>query len=269
MEEVLMDIRLANFTAAYEERGSGLPLLFIHGFPLNRQMWEPQIEVFSTLARVVAPDLRGHGESEALPGPYAMDSLADDCHALLEALGVQAPAVVGGLSMGGYVALAYYRRYPAQVAGLVLAATRAGADTPEGRANRDKLVALAQEGGPQAVVAAMLPKMMAPQTYEQNPPLVDRVREMMEKTSLEGAIGALLGMKDRPDSTPMLTEIKVPALILHGSDDQLIPFPEAEAMHEAIPDSHLRLLPDAGHLLNLEQPALFNQALRSFLDSFV
>jgi pimeloyl-ACP methyl ester carboxylesterase len=242
-------------------------LLFIHGFPLNRKMWEPQVEAFSSTAQVLAPDLRGHGESEAIPGPYSMDTLAEDCHALLEALSVRRPVIVCGLSMGGYVALAYHRLHPDQVAGLVLAATRASADSAEGRANRDKLVALVRREGVQAVVDSMLPKMMAPQTYGQDQALVERVRQIMEQTSPEGAIGALLGMKERPDSTPMLADIGVPTLILHGSDDQLIPFKEAETMHEAIPYSQLRLLPDSGHLLNLEQPELFNQALRSFLDS--
>ena len=261
-----MKINLRDFDMAYEERGSGLPLLLVHGFPLNRQMWQPQMEDISD-ARLVAPDLRGHGESDPVPGPYLMETLAEDCHLLLESRGVQEPAVVCGLSMGGYVALAYYRRHPDRVAGLVLAATRAGADSPEGKQNRDKMAHLAQDQGVQAIVDSMLPKMLAPKAYAEQPDLVDRIREIMEQTSVAGCIGALLGMKDRPDSIALLPEIRVPALIVHGTDDQIIPFAEAETMHNAIPESSLRLLPDAGHLLNMEQPDLFNQALRNFLDS--
>jgi pimeloyl-ACP methyl ester carboxylesterase len=262
-----MKVRMPDFTMAYEDLGSGRPVLFIHGYPLNRRMWGPQVSRLSSGARVLAPDLRGHGESEPAPGPYPMETLANDCYQLLEAVGERQPAVICGLSMGGYVTLAFYRLYPERVAGLILAATRAGADSAEGKANREKAAAQAQEHGVQAIVEAMLPKMLAPKTYETNPELVARVRGIMEMTSVEGVVGALLGMRDRPDSTPSLAGITVPTLILHGSDDQIIPFKEAEAMQAAIPNAKLRLLPDAGHLLNLEQPERFNQAVENYLAS--
>jgi 3-oxoadipate enol-lactonase len=260
-----MKTRVNGVTMAYEARGSGRPILFIHGFPLNRRMWEPQIEEFSKTMHVIAPDLRGHGESESAPGPYEMEMLADDCHALLESLGITGPAVLCGLSMGGYVTLAFYRRYPERAAGLVLAATRAGADSAEGKANREKAAAEAQENGISAIVDGMLPKIMAPQTYDRKPELVKQVREIMSGTSVAGVAGAQLGMKERPDSNPLLAEIQVPALVVHGADDQIIPPTEAEAMQAAIPDAQLHILPDAGHLLNLEQPERFNQALSIFL----
>ncbi|HLE51567.1 MAG TPA: alpha/beta fold hydrolase [Anaerolineales bacterium] len=263
-----MKITLPEFTIAYEDQGSGLPILFIHGFPLNRRMWAPQIEQLSGAGRVLAPDLRGHGETLPTPAPYSMDMLADDCAAFLEATGVTQPVVVCGLSMGGYITLAFYRRHRPLVAGLVLAATRAGADTPEGRANRDKAAGQVRELGIRAVVDSMLPKMMAPITYASNPELVARVEEIMADTSQEGMVAALLGMKERPDSTPMLEQIDAPTLIVHGLDDQLIPVKEAEVMHAAIKNSQLHLLQDAGHLLNLEQPALFNQVMGDFLESF-
>jgi 3-oxoadipate enol-lactonase len=262
-----MRVNLADFSMAYEDQGNGIPLLLIHGFPLNRSLWEPQIRELSTFARVLAPDLRGYGESEAPTGVYAMEMLARDCQALLEAASVDQPSVVCGLSMGGYVALAFYRLYPERVAGLILAATRAGADSEEGKSNRDKTAAQAREQGANAVAAAMLPKMMSPKTYATNPELVERVSDIMGSASVEGIVGASLGMKERPDSSELLAKIQVPTLILHGSDDQLIPFKEAEAMQGAIEGSRLRLLPDAGHLLNLEQPELFNQAVQDFLAS--
>lgn len=260
-----MKIQLGDLTLAYEERGRGKPILFIHGFPLNRKMWEPQIEIFSKNRRVVAPDLRGHGQTEATPGPYRMEMLADDCHRLLESLGVTQPVVICGLSMGGYITLAFYRKYPGRVAGLVLAATRAGADSEEGRANREKAAAQARASGISAIIDGMLPKLLAPTTYQEQPELVERVREIMAETSVEGVIGAQLGMKERPDSTPFLGQIRVPTLIVHGTEDQIIPAAEAQAMQAAIAGSQLHLIPDAGHLPNMEQPERFNGVLADFL----
>jgi pimeloyl-ACP methyl ester carboxylesterase len=230
-------------------------------------MWRPQIEALADRAYAVAPDLRGHGETTAIAGPYSMDLLADDCAGILEAIGVRKPAVICGLSMGGYVALAFYRRHRERVAGLVLAATRAGADSPEGKANRDKAIALAQEKGPQAVAESMLPKMLAAQAYASSAALVEKVEVIMRSASLEGVVGALSGMRDRPDSTSLLGQIDVPCLILHGTEDQLIPVKDAESMHAAIAGSRLEVLPGAGHMLNLEQPDLFNQHILALIQS--
>jgi pimeloyl-ACP methyl ester carboxylesterase len=252
---------------AYEARGSGKPILFIHGFPLTRKMWEPQIEAFSGQMQVIAPDLRGHGETGATQGPYPMEMLADDCHALLEGLGVTGPVVLCGLSMGGYITLAFYRKYPERAAGLILAATRAGADSEEGKSNREKAASQALEKGVTTIIDGMLPKILAPQSYEDQPDLVERVREIMAQTSVEGVVGAQLGMKERPDSTSLLGQIRVPVLVVHGADDQIIPTGEAEAMHTAVPGSQLHILPASGHLLNLEQPEQFNRVLADFLAS--
>ncbi len=245
--------------------GRGLPVLLIHGYPLDGTIWAPQIAGLSDIARLIAPDLRGHGSSEAVQGPASMDLLAEDCLNVLDALGISEPVVVGGLSMGGYIALAFYRNYPHRVSGLMLAATRAGADSPEGKVARDAAAKLAGEMGASAIAAAMLPKMFAPGTYDRQPELVARVQGIMAGTSVEGILGDLDGMKNRPDSTPLLPEISVPTLIIHGAEDQILPRAEAEAMYEAIPGARLKILADAGHLVNLEQPDLFNHALREFL----
>jgi pimeloyl-ACP methyl ester carboxylesterase len=257
-------ISINGFYMQYEDQGMGQPLLLIHGFPLNRTMWQPQLDSLPAIGRVLTPDLRGFGLSDPVEGVYSMDLLARDCLELLDHLGVWEPVVVGGLSMGGYVAFAFYRQFPERVKGLILAATRAGIDTPEGKANREGQANLAREQGVPAVVAAALPKMLSPKTLETRHDLVEAVRDLMETTSVEGVIGAQLGMKERPDSTPLLAKIDRPTLILHGADDQLIPVREAEAMHAAIRNSTLKVLPDAGHLLNLEQPQLFDAAVREF-----
>jgi len=256
-----------DFTLAYQDSCSGPTILLIHGFPLNSSLWESQIEDLSDTARVLAPDLRGFGLSEATPAPYSMEMMADDCMGLLDSLGIQEPVVVCGLSMGGYIAFEFYRRFPDWVAGLILVATRAGADDEVGRAGRDNMIAGVRESGVEPVSRAMLPKLLAPTTYERNELLVNFVREMVESSTPEGLVGALEAMKTRPDSTLLLADIDVPVLIIHGEDDQIIPVSQAEAMRDEIPNAKLVILPGAGHLPNLEQADAFNEAVWDFLQS--
>lgn len=255
-----------DFVMAFQDSCDKPALLLIHGFPLSSQMWAPQLEDLDEFVRVIAPDLRGHGQSDSVSGDYSIGMLADDCADLLGHLNITTPFVVCGLSMGGYIALEFYRRYPDLVAGLILASTRAGADSEEGKAGRDKAADLARTEGATAVSEGMLLKMLAPQNSETDEELVEYVREVMSTASLNGVVGALAAMRDRIDSTPMLGDIDVPVLIIHGADDQLIPVTEAEAMYKAIPDSELVILPDAGHLPNLEQPDMFNDAVIDFLE---
>jgi len=260
-----MQVEINNFSMAYEENGSGLPLVMIHGYPLNRKIWIAQLEGLSDIARVIAPDLRGHGESQATSGPYWMDLLAEDIKQFLDALRVPRPFVLCGLSMGGYVAMAYYRQYSPELAGLVFAATRAQADSAAGKKNRDEAAAKAQQEGVPAVVESMLPKLLSPKTVQNNQELVDRLRDIMQQTSLEAMLGDLMGMRERPDSSLTLREISLPALIVYGEDDQVIDRGEVESMHEALINSQLVVIPEAGHLLNMEQPQQFNQAVRDYL----
>ncbi len=262
-----MEIQLKEFRMEYEDQGLGLPVLFIHGYPFDHTLWDRQIKGLQNEARLLAPDLRGFGGSDPVLGTYKMELLAQDCHEFLNYIAVKQPVLVAGLSMGGYVAFAFYRMYPERVAGLLLAATRATPDTDEGKTARTRNVELAMEAGAPAIAEAMLPKLMSPKTYDRQPGLVDSVREMMEGASVEGIVGALLGMRDRPDSTPTLAQINVPTLVIHGADDQIIPLNEAQAMQAAIRNSRLEVLPDAGHLLNMEQPELFNKAAASFINS--
>ncbi|MFU8773110.1 MAG: alpha/beta fold hydrolase [Anaerolineales bacterium] len=262
-----MHLHLPSFTMHYEIYGRDTPLLLIHAFPLNCQMWAPQIGDLAKEVKLIIPDMRGFGESDQPPETYRMEILADDCMALLDAVGAVQPVVIGGLSMGGYISLAFYRKYPQKVAGLILAATRASADTPEGKSNREAAAEKTKTLGVGALVSDMLPKMMAPMTYTSHPELVMHVESMMQGASVNGVVGALLGMKERPDSQDLLTQIDVPTLILHGTDDQLIPPQAAESMHEKIKGSKLSLVADAGHLLNIEQPQRFNQDVVEFLRS--
>ena len=255
-----------DFSMAFIDSCDRLSMLLIHGFPLNSTMWSIQLDDLNNYARIIAPDLRGHGNSDPVPGPYAMSQFADDCADLMEYLAVATPFVVGGLSMGGYVAFEFYRRYPELVAGLILTATKAAPDSAEAKANRDAAAANVIKNGVTDLVEGMLPKLFSPTTWKNDPELVSFVRDMLMKTSVEGAVGALLAMKERPDSTATLAEIRVPTLIIHGADDQIIPLAEAQAMHKAIKGSKLVVIEDAGHLPNLEQPDEFNDAVIDFLE---
>jgi 3-oxoadipate enol-lactonase len=263
----ILNLHERGFSMAYSEAGKGLPLLFVHGYPLNRHMWDPQIQELADVARVLAPDLRGHGESQAVPGPYSVDLFADDLAAFLDALGIRQKVVLCGLSMGGYIVFAFYRKYASRLAGLILTATRAAADTPQARLARDQSAELARQQGVDAIVDAMLPKLLAPATSQSRPELVEQARQIMASTSLESILGDLVALKERPDSTPTLANIRLPTLLLPGAEDQIIPLQEAQAMHAALRGSVLEVIPDAGHLLNLENPAAFNAAVRLFLKS--
>jgi pimeloyl-ACP methyl ester carboxylesterase len=219
------------------------------------------------IASIISVDMRGHGESYPFDGTYRMDLLAEDCRRLLVDLHVNAPVVVCGLSMGGYVTLALYRIYPELFKGMILTSTRSGSDSPEGKANRDAGVKNVQVHGVAYIVDNMLPKLVSPVTFASNKPLVNTIDDIMLETSVNGVVGALQGMRDRPDSTPLLSQVQCPVLIIHGADDQLIPVSEAQLMHQQLPGSRLVVIPEAGHLPNLEQSKLFNQAVREFLSS--
>jgi 3-oxoadipate enol-lactonase len=262
-----MRTKLQGFTMEYEENGHGIPLVFIHGYPLNKKMWQPQLEALPDIARVITPDLRGHGGSDPLPGIYTMRSMAKDIKDLLENLQIKEQVILCGLSMGGYICFAFMRNYPNMVKGMILAATRATADSIETKVNREKAITVAQERGPAAIAESMLPKMMAPNTYEKRPDLVEHVRKIMVDISPQAIVGDLLGMLHRVDSTPFLHEINAPVLILHGQDDQLIPQAEIDLMEKEIKTAQVKIIPAAGHLLNIEQPDLFNSAVREFIQS--
>jgi 3-oxoadipate enol-lactonase len=250
---------------AYEDVGSGIPVAFIHGFPHNRSLWAPQVNGLLDRARCIAPDLRGFGDSSR-HGPFSTDQFADDVATLLRTLGVER-AVVVGLSMGGYIALAMWRRHRALVRGFVLADTRAGADSDETRAKRQALIEVARTRGSSAVADAQITGMLGKTTREKRPSMIDEVHGMLESASVEGIVGALEAMMSRPDSTPTLATIDVPTLVVVGSEDVLTPPSEAEILHAGIRNSRLEVIEHAGHVSNYERPAAFNHVLSEFLAS--
>jgi 3-oxoadipate enol-lactonase len=257
-------VKIDNLNLAYTDTGIGRPVVLIHGYPFNRSLWTEQIEALSKSYRVIAPDLRGFGDSDASAETATMNSLAQDVALLMNHLGI-ARATIGGLSMGGYVALALYKQFPARVRALILADTRAQGDTEEGKQTREQQAEKALSEGMAGIADAMLPKLLTPETVSKHPEIVKRVRDMMLKTKPEGAAAALRGMAARDDQTPLLPKIAVPTLILVGAEDAITPVADSEKMNGAIPGSRLRVLEKAGHVSNLERTEEFNDALLEFL----
>lgn len=250
---------------AYDDVGSGPAVVLLHGYPFNRSMWSDQVEELRKNHRVIVPDLRGHGESAVTPGPATMESMALDVASLLESLNISR-ATIGGLSMGGYVALAFYRLFPLRVRSLVLADTRAQADTDEGKQNREQQAEKALREGLGVIADALLPKLLAPKTVTERPDIVRRLREMMLGTQPEGAASALRGMAVRMDQTSFLSRIISPTLILVGRNDAITPPTDSELMHKEIGGSRLQILDGAGHVSNLERAEEFNRAFIKFLN---
>jgi 3-oxoadipate enol-lactonase len=249
----------------YVQTGQGISLLMVHGYPLDHTLWLAQMDGLSDIAQVIAPDLRGFGQSDAPDGICTMAAYADDLAALLDKLKI-GPAVVCGLSMGGYIALAFWKKYASRVRGLILVDTRAGADAPAARQGRLDMVELVKQHGAKPAADAMLPRLLAESTRRLRPDLVEFAHAMMLRQSPLGIIGAQLGMAERPDSTPTLPTINVPTLAVFGAEDVVTPAEtEGYSLAAAIPGAKLVVIPNAGHLSNLEQPDAFNTAVREFL----
>ena len=250
----------------WREAGAGDPVVFIHGFPFNSAMWNAQLAVAPTGWRFIAPDLRGFGTSEAgAKAEYSMDLFADDMIALLDHLQIE-QAVICGLSMGGYVALSLVDRYPDRVRALVLAATRASADDAAARKGRAELAAKARSEGAAAVVKAMLPKLLAGATSTQRPAVLSQVRKMMESTKPETLARSLEAMAKRKDYTGELDKISVAAMVVRGDQDEIIPKGDAELIARGIRGTRQEVIPNTGHLPNMEAPDVFNHALHQFLN---
>jgi 3-oxoadipate enol-lactonase len=253
----------------YLESGSGRTLVLLHAFPLSADQWLPQLHRVPRGWRFIAPDLRGfRGAGAAFEDPgllgLAIDDYADDVLALLTHLEIER-AVIGGVSMGGYVAFGVLRQAPKKVSGLLLANTRSAPDSDEARAGRDRMIKLAAEEGPAGIAREMVPKLVGETTKKLQPDLMEAVRRLIMMNSAAGITTALTALRDRPDSTPLLSAIDFPTLIVTGDEDGIIPMTEAEAMHRAVPGSSLVVLPRAGHLSNLEDPFGWRTALDHWL----
>lgn len=249
---------------AYDDRGRGLSLLLIHGFPLSRGMWAPQIEALSGEFRIIAPDLRGFGESDAPPPPYSMSLFADDMIGLLDHLGIDR-AVVCGMSMGGYVLMNMLDRYPERVKAACFMVTRGGADDAAGKERRLTLAGEVLAKGTQIVSDAFSKVLFSARAGEGRMELAGEVCRLMAQSSPQGLAGGLLAMRERPDFTPRLAGVKVPALVIGAEFDQAIPPQESRLLAENLPDARLVIVPDAGHMAGMENPVVVNRELYRFL----
>ncbi len=253
-------------TLAYDDHGTGTPVVFLHGFPLDRSLWSQQVNALAPRVRCIVPDLRGFGESD-VTGPYSMRQYADDVIGLLDVLDLES-AVICGLSMGGYIAMALWKYYPTRVRALVLCDTRAGADSDVARGNRDVAIGIVQESGAGAIADRQLPALLGATTRERQPELVAYVRAMMARQPVEGIVGALGALRDRPDSHDTLRTVTVPTLVLVGEVDTITPLSDAESIMAVLPEdsnAQLDVIDGAGHLSCLERPAAVTHALADFL----
>ncbi|MDR7521712.1 MAG: alpha/beta fold hydrolase [Armatimonadota bacterium] len=259
-----MHVEISGTRLGYGLDGDGPPLVLLHAFPLNRQMWRPQVGVLRDRFTVITPDLRGFGESDVPGGPFTLDDCAQDLLGLLDVLGHRR-VVLGGCSIGGYIAFRILARAADRVSALILADTRAEPDSEEARQRRQAAIARIEKEGPEGFLHDLLQQLVGPTTKTQRPGVVSTVRQIIGSPDPRSLTAALSALATRPDSRPLLSAVAIPALVVVGEEDVLTPPEASEAMVAAMPNARLVRIPDAGHLSNLEVPEAFNRAVREFL----
>ena len=260
-----LELSHRELSVAYEDVGRGLPVVLLHAFPLDREMWMPQFGPLSAAGfRVLAPDFPEFGCSTPGADAFTIDRAADLIADFLEALSIPR-AVVGGLSMGGYVAMSFARRHPALLIGLILADTKAAPDDAAARDNRDKQIAAIHAIGPAAVAESMLPKLLSEHTRSHNPEAVALARKIATRQTEAAMTAALYALRDRPDAAPGLKDIRVPTLVIEGEFDAITPPLTAARIAGMIQISEVQSIRNAGHLSNIENPDAFNRGLLDFL----
>jgi pimeloyl-ACP methyl ester carboxylesterase len=258
-------VRVNGADLATVDQGSGPPVLLVHGFPLDHSMWNAQIAALAARHRVIAPDLRGFGQSSVTEGTVTMEQFADDLAGLLDALGVRERIVFCGLSMGGYIAWQFYRKNAGGVRAMILCDTRAVADTPEARAARIDMSGRVLREGPEPVAQTMIPKLLAASTTALHPDIVANVHRMIVANDPHGIAAAARGMAERPDATALLPGIGCPCLVIVGKFDAISTIEEMRSIAAKIPGATMVTIAGAGHLTPLEQPAQTTAAIEAFL----
>jgi 3-oxoadipate enol-lactonase len=250
----------------YEDVGNpaALTVVLIHGFPFSHEMWQPQLRILGSRFRVIAYDIRGHGQTSAGDGQYTFEFFVDDLIALLDHLKIE-KAVLCGLSMGGYIALRAVQRNPERILGLILADTQAKADSNETKLRRGASIKAVKANGVKAYAESFLKTVFAAQSFETKTDAIDLIKKVIESNSTLGICGALLAMATRTDTTEALPSIRVPTMILVGEHDVLTPVSASEEMHQKIPNSEIHVIKNAAHMSNLENTQAFNDHILSFL----
>ncbi len=261
----LLDIAGNRFHVIHE--GDGPPIVFLHGFPLDHTMWNHQRAEFKSGHRVIIPDLRGFGQSKATTQAASLADHADDVAQILDRLHIKEPVTLCGLSMGGYIAFRFLEKYPARIAKLILCDTKSAADSPEAAQNRLTTAEKVLKEGSKVVADAMVPKLFDADMKIRLKPAMEEVRQVILASPPETVAAALRAMAARPDSTPQLSGIRVPTLVIVGEHDVITPLDEMKTMSAAIPHAEFVVIPRAGHMSPLEQPAPVNAAIRKFLQA--
>ena len=262
-----MTQRVSNdLQVSFDQSGqAGSPaLVLLHAFPLSSAMWRDQLDLFGSRFRVLAPDARGVGETSPFFGAPSIETMARDLAALLDSLSIET-AIVGGCSMGGYVALELARRFPSRLRGLILCDTRADPDSDEARRGREEMMAFARQNDGSAVAEKMLPKLLCDETRDNHPKIVARVRDLARPLSGDSAAELVQALRDRRDSTPVLSSIAVPTLVIGGRDDVPAPLAVMAEMAARIPRSKHVVIEGAGHLSSLEQSDIWNREVGVWL----
>jgi len=252
---------------AFVDKGSGPPLVLLHAFPLNRCMWNAQLEYLSNWFRVIAPDYHGFGDSPIAAVPFSLESLADDIAGLLESLDAKEPFTLLGLSMGGYVAFEFLRKYRQRLGALILAATHPALDSEIGRQARYDMAELVRREGTGIIAERMAPRLLGKSTLETCPEMAAKIKSHILRNQPEGIAQACLAMAVRRDSTDLLEHLDLPTLILSGAEDSIVPGMPPAVMQQKIAGSTWHILEKSGHLLNLEQAEIFNNIVRQYLQS--
>jgi pimeloyl-ACP methyl ester carboxylesterase len=252
------------YNISFLEKGQGAPIVFLHAFPFNALMWEPQFKELSTTYHLIALDLPGLGQSTPIPETLTMDLGADVAAALLDHCELSS-ATICGLSMGGYTALAFAEHYPEYLESLVLADTHAAADSPEKKQQRHHLIHQINHQGPASFFKEFIPSIVGTTTKKNHPAIISRIQSLLDMANNNAIVSALQGMAKRPDRFTVLQQLSTPVLILVGEEDMLTPPSDAKRMADASPQAQLEVIPETGHMSNLENPHRFNGAIQTFL----
>ena len=260
-------IKLPGVDLSFADHGAGRPVVLIHGFPMDHSIWVHQVQALAPRYRVITPDLRGAGRSSVTPGKVTVEHWADDLAAMLDALKIDEPIVLGGLSMGGYVAFRFFQAHRSRLAGLILCDTKAVADTPQAAAGRLELAGRLEREGNQFLADTMPPRLLAPATLDGKPEVVERLRQIILAGDPVGYAATSRGLAERPNFTLLLSQIDCPALLLVGRQDAISTAAEMNAMARAIPAARIVEIPNAGHVTPMEAPAEVTAAMQQFLGS--
>jgi len=260
---------LSGLTQYYDDKGpqNGIPIIFIHGFPFDSSTWQSQVNVVPDRFRIITYDVRGHGQSEAGPMPYSLEFFVDDLFALIKKLELDQP-ILCGLSMGGYIALRAFERWPALFRGLILCDTRSEGDSNEAKINRANAIKTIREHGNEKYAEDSVKNLFWEGNTNNRIAEIANTKKIIEKTSSDAICATSMALAARTDTTEVLADINVPVLIIVGEHDKITPPIAAESLHEGIQGSELVVIKDAGHLSNIENPKDFNEALSRFLERF-